>query len=218
MKVQFIFMRCEDGFREIAMRKPKLYELPFLALLVSGMTIHAQPAEAKVVSTSVNTTLTGSGHIKIDLNHDGVADFDIQSAISLVACGLGHGVHGVVTITPRTGDGVLASGANAVALASGIRVEPSGTFSNYQSLMTNFFLSRGCGSAYRYGQWCGVGTYTCSHTGYLGLRFVADGQTHYGWAYITVNGSLFHGLSVTLTSFAYETVAGQGITTGQTSG
>jgi len=179
----------------------------------------AKPASAKIVYTPVNTTLTGGGHIKIDLNHDGIKDFDIQAAASTVACGLGHGVHEVVTVTPTTRDGVVASGTNAVALDSGIKVGPTGMFSNYQSLMTNLFFSRGCGPSYRNGDWCRVGPiYSCLGSGYLGLEVLVNGQTHYGWAYVTVTGSLLNGLSVTLKGFAYETIAGRGITTGQTSG
>ncbi len=177
------------------------------------------PSEAKIVYTSVSTTLTGSGHIKIDLNHDGIKDFDIQSAVSLIYCG-GHEIHGVVTVKPTTGDGVVASGTHAAALASGIQVGPTQSFfSNYQSLMTNFLFTRGCGHLpYRYGNWCsGTTFYSCSGAGYLGLRFLVNGQMHYGWAYVTVKGGV-SGLSVTLKSFAYETIAGRGITTGQTSG
>jgi hypothetical protein len=200
---------------------PKLATCAVLIASCALTTIFAKPAAAKIVYTPVNTTLTGGGHIKIDLNHDGVKDFDIQAAVSLVACGFGHGLHGVVTITPTTGDGVIASGTQAAALVSGISVGPTGTFSNSPSLMTNFFFSRGCGSSYLYGNWCHrSAAYGCSGTGYLGLRFLFNGQTHYGWAYVTVTGGLFNGpaLSVTLKSFAYETIAGRSITTGQTSG
>jgi hypothetical protein len=131
------------------------------------------------------------------------------------------GVHGVVTITPTTGDGEIASGTNAIPLVSGISVGPTGAFLNSPSLMTNFFFSRGCGSTYLYGSWCHRSSgYRCSGAGYLGLRFLINGQVHYGWAYVTVTGGLIGGpgLSVTLQSFAYETIAGRGITTGQTSG
>jgi hypothetical protein len=176
------------------------------ALMLVVFTTYSQ---AKIVYTPVNTTLAGSGHIKIDLNHDGIKDFDIQSAVSELACGTGHGIHGVVTVKPTTGDGVIASGQDAVALAGGIRVNSTGTFSNIQSLMTNRLFSRGCGPSYFYGQY---------GTGYLGLRFVKDGQRHYGWAYVSVTGSILDGFSVNLKGFAYETIAGRGITTGQTSG
>ena len=56
---------------------------------------------------------------------------------------------------------------------------------------------------------------------YLGFKFQINGETHYGWARLTVN---FHGgpLKVRtweahLTGYAYETVAGQAIAAGETS-
>jgi hypothetical protein len=123
-----------------------------------------------------------------------------------------------VTVKPTTGDGVIATGQYATALGSGIRVGPAKTFSHCQSLMTNSLISQGCPS-YHYGNWsCGYTTYTCSRTAYLGLRFVKNGQTHYGWAHVNVTGSLLNGFSVNLKSLAYETIAGRGITTGLTSG
>src|SRR5205823_13692186 len=85
-------------------------------------------SEAKVIYSAVDVTVN-NGHIKIDLNHDGTRDFDIQAAASGVYCGTGSGgVHAVVTVTPNTGDGVVASGGNAAALASGIRVGPGVAF------------------------------------------------------------------------------------------
>jgi len=175
-------------------------------------------SEAKIVYTAVDVT-ANSGHIKFDLNHDGIKDFDIQAAANAVYCGTGGGVHGVVTITPTTGNGVVVSGGFlAAALGSGISVGPALAFQKYQSLMTNFLLSRGCGGSYRDGNWCSGFIYYCSRTAYLGLKFVVNGQTHYGWAYVIVSGSITSGLTVTLRGFAYETIAGYAITTGQTSG
>jgi hypothetical protein len=191
-----------------------------IAALTFGVCLLAVPtqSEAKIVYTAVDVSVN-SGHIKIDLNHDGTKDFDIQAAASSVYCGTGSGgIHAVVTIAPNTGDGVVVSGGtSAAALASGVSVASGLAFDKYQSLMTNSLLSRGCGS-YRNGNWCSGYAYSCSKTAYLGLKFLINGQTHYGWAYVTVSGSLFSGLTVTLRGFAYDTIAGHAITTGQTSG
>ena len=194
-------------------------KLPHFLALTVALSVLAVPtrSEAKIVYTPVDVTVN-SGHIKIDVNHDGVKDFDIQAAFSGVACGIGHGVHGVVTVTPTAGDGVVVTGGTwAAALGTGVSVSPQFTFYKYQSLMTNFLLSRGCGS-YRNGNWCSGYAYSCSKTAYLGLKFLVNGQTHYAWAYVTISGSLRSGLSVRLRGFAYETIAGHAITTGQTSG
>jgi hypothetical protein len=63
-----------------------------VALMLVVFTTYSQ---AKIIYSPVDTTLVGNGHMKIDLNHDGIKDFDIQSAVSTLSCGLGHGVHGV---------------------------------------------------------------------------------------------------------------------------
>jgi len=48
---------------------------------------------------------------------------------------------------------------------------------------------------------------------FLGLKFVVDGQAHYGWAHVTVGGN-----STVLNGYAYETVPNQPLLTGKTSG
>ena len=62
------------------------------------------------------------------------------------------------------------------------------------------------------GLWQADGTPT--GRGFMGLRFVVAGNTHFGWADITLNPDF----SVTLHSFAYEACADQGIDAGATSG
>ena len=56
-------------------------------------------------------------------------------------------------------------------------------------------------------------------SGYLGLRFLVDGQPHYGWARINAHasaGSDFDAVWGTLGPIAYDTVVAQPILTGQT--
>jgi hypothetical protein len=47
---------------------------------------------------------------------------------------------------------------------------------------------------------------------YLGLSFLRNGRTHYGWARLTVQGPLY----AKLTGYAYETIPGKSIKAGQT--
>jgi len=53
-------------------------------------------------------------------------------------------------------------------------------------------------------------------SGYLGLRFLVDGQPHYGWARVNARAGNYASVSGTLGPIAYDTVAGQAILTGQT--
>jgi hypothetical protein len=63
-------------------------------------------------------------------------------------------------------------------------------------------------TTYAGGPWSGV-------TGrYLGLKFLIDGEFHYGWARLTVGKKVNH---VVLTGYAYETVANKHLKAGQTS-
>jgi hypothetical protein len=63
-----------------------------------------------------------------------------------------------------------------------------------------------------YGVWLGVSD------GYLGLEFTLNGQIHYGWAEMSVGLKRGRLLTVTLTGFAYETIPGKAIKTGQKTG
>jgi hypothetical protein len=54
-------------------------------------------------------------------------------------------------------------------------------------------------------------------TRYLGLKFVIAGQTHYGWARLTVSAQRFM-VTATLTGYAYETTPGKAIIAGATTG
>jgi hypothetical protein len=52
---------------------------------------------------------------------------------------------------------------------------------------------------------------------YLGLKFLINGQTHYGWARFTVHQVTYCKMRAELTGYAYESDANTPIVTGQTS-
>jgi hypothetical protein len=49
---------------------------------------------------------------------------------------------------------------------------------------------------------------------YLGLKFLINGQVHFGWARLTVSKQFRH---VVLTGYAYETIPNKALRAGQTS-
>jgi hypothetical protein len=177
------------------------------ALVGVGLIVLAWPAEANVVSTPVNVTLSGNGSIKIDLNQDGITDFVLRSVTQEAYCGtVGGGQTGTTRIIPTTGDGIVVFHLNFVALlASGISVDASSTLYNARTIVTQLTT---CKSRIEHA------------SGFLGLEFQINGQTHYGWAQvdITVYSGFRHGMRTTLIGFAYETIPGQAIRTGQTAG
>jgi hypothetical protein len=173
----------------------------------AGLLASARPAEAKVVYTPVNVTLSGNGSFKLNLNHDGINDFTIRAVSQITACGNRGGLIGSVTGTPTTGNGIVVSHLDFAALMpSGSQIDSSAGFYKAKTVIAQFFL-------------CEFGAYHAS--GYLGLEFQIKGQTHYGWAQVSIAAQFgtTHGtMHTTLLGFAYETIPGQAIKTGQTSG
>jgi hypothetical protein len=170
-------------------------------LAIAGVLTLQSTAAASVVHTGVNATVSGTGYIKIDLNHDGITDFVLHSSSVTTLCGNRGGQLDKTNIKPTLGDGVVVSHSNQAALlARGIPINANSTFYQLAAVVAYF----ACESRYI--------------AGYLGLEFQINGHTHYGWAHIIVNAPEIHGsgLTTTLVDVAYETIAGHAINTGQT--
>ena len=172
----------------------------------------AQPAEAKVVYTQARVSIGGGvdGRYNLDLNHDGIVDFSIgfcscQPYGTEVTINSGN-VGNMVIRLPGVGFSY-----SAAALKSGAPIGPKQLFrSAYQDggLQLGAAIGAESGKINSYGPWPGM-------TGrYLGLKFMINGEAHYGWARMTVGKQLNH---VVLTGYAYETIANKPIKAGQTS-
>lgn len=70
----------------------------------------------------------------------------------------------------------------------------------------------GCGHGGGGGNWLNVSNR------YLGMAFRIKGKTHYGWARLSVKYQFLHGLTATLSGYAYETIAGKSIVARKTKG
>jgi hypothetical protein len=178
------------------------------AALLMGLLAFVPTAEAEIVYTPVNVTISGSGSFKIDLNHDGMTDFILRSVSQLTICGNRGGLYGSTKIKPATtGNGVVVSHLNfAAVLPSGVPIDNTDTFYMSKAVVTQFLLCE---------------FQQTQVAGYLGLEFQINGKTHYGWAQIKIYaqfGTQTGSMSTTLVGFAYETIPGQAINTGQTSG
>ena len=177
-----------------------------IPLLLLICMLGFQPtAAAEVVYTPVNVTISDSGSIKIDLNHDGIVDFVLRSHSRTTSCGVRDGLIGSTPMLPATGGGVVVSALNfAVLLGSGVPLNATKTFYNGKAIVTQFYI-------------CTIGTK--DFAGYLGLEFQLNGHTHYGWAQVDISAYYTyrgHEMRTTLIDFAYETVSGRAIKTGQT--
>lgn len=184
------------------------------AAVVVGVSALTLPSEAKVVYTPANVVIGGQGY-NFDLNNDGVTDFTIQTVGKFTSrCQL----YDYVDEGSAPGNGVVpyynVNGEWAAALTQGATI---GSGPRYEgSLASMAFYAVNCPHVASEGPWMNV----IQH--YLGLRFQVNGQTHYGWARLSVllhcgrgGGCTF---VVTLTGYAYETIAGKSINAGQTSG
>ncbi|MEW7280238.1 M43 family zinc metalloprotease [Aquimarina sp. 2201CG1-2-11] len=90
--------------------------------------------------------------------------------------------------------------SNVTMLGEGVVVGPS---SNFTSNSNSFMVSSSS-----YTAWNG-------NSGYLGFSFKISGNTHYGWMYVTVAAD---GLSYTILDYAYNSTAGEGLTTTRSTG
>ena len=105
-----------------------------------------------------------------------------------------------------TGNGVVVSHLDfAAVLPSGVPIDNTDTFYLSTVVATQFHLCEF------------QGTHVA---GYVGLEFMVNGEAHYGCAQIQIDvscGITKGSMSTTLVGFAYDTVAGRSINTGQTS-
>jgi hypothetical protein len=182
---------------------------------VSALAL-AQPAEGKIVYTLAHRVIAFGDIYKLDLNHDGITDFTLSQLLT--------GGHSFFynNLSVRSNSIVVNASAGILALTSGVKVGSSRHFRDFAAHPGNMLHCQpGNNNAY------------CLHTGptssnwanvtnrYLGLKFLINGETHYGWARLTVKVKLQSNkvvITPLLTGYAYETVPNTPIITGQTRG
>lgn len=182
-----------------------------------GLLALAAPATAEVVVHKTNLPVSRNIPLLLDLNKDGVADFQFQIhygrtsyfsdmfTVCAGTCGLPQG-NQVVASKPFVF--VYAS-----ALMRGAKIGPSAHFEtavNEVTIEGSFgdFLS-GRTDRNVIGKWAGD-----PQNRYLGLKFLISGQTHFGWVRLTVKSDKLLSVSATITGYAYETVANKPILAG----
>ena len=180
-------------------------------ILVSSFAALAMPAQARVVYTPVNVYLPTSGSYPIDLNHDGITDFTLQISHTIYLCNFGrYAYRNTLNVQPSPAGGIV--GFNwASALQSGVQIDFHQSFYGRDDLMYDVQQSIGgpCRPPHMYGYWIRATQL------YLGLEFQINGQTHYGWAELSTNATIFNPVNF-LYGFAYETIPLKRILTGQT--
>jgi hypothetical protein len=200
-----------------------------LAASATGMTVLALAgaSEAEVVYTETHQVTRADVPLYIDLNHDGINDFLVRSTyyagtsyfkVGLNATGCDN-VNNEVAGRRFSRSSYFVSAASA--LRAGARIGPGNKFPVRHPFMAVEIFKRNARSS-QYsdlGPWVGNGEGVKNR--YLGLKFVIDGEVHYGWARFSV--TLAHhrqhdDVIGTLTGYAYETVPDTPIMAGQTQG
>jgi hypothetical protein len=179
-----------------------------------GVLAVAEPAEARILATPVNVPITENGGIiQFDVNRDGIPDFGLSPNIYEFADAppMGNFSSLLRVVPAQAGNEVWAVSSNlvntnecAAAVRGGMRIGGDRQFKSGALIMlvANGSETRGRSS---HCPWNGT------HSPYLGLKFMIDGQVHYGWARVIAAVR-----SVTLTGFAYETIPDKPIIAGAT--
>ena len=189
----------------LALIPPVECVLPAGATL-AGALVLSEPAEAKIVYTATNVVIGCSPsncrtHRSFDLNHDGMADFEIFASHGHVGCALS-------AIPLAKGEGIEGRKPKGLSLAFALKAGSTigGTQPFIDSSRAVMQVARP--QHFTSGYW-----HYPHHSRYLGLKFQIKGKTHYGWA--RLKGSCG---GATLTGYAYETIPGKAIKAGQTRG
>ena len=170
-------------------------------------------AEAKIVYTATNQTISTTNGVQIDLNGDGKVDFGFGATFHATSFGEYQegALFALASWHPNQILGVREQGYNlGSALSAGAVIDPTRTFVAGRADMAfgAYDGSTGvCG-----GPWDNVKHH------YLGLKFVIDGQYHYGWARLDATCLKDGENTAVLTGYAYETIAYKPISAGKTSG
>lgn len=196
--------------RRSALSQPMHERLSRYSLAASaagvGMLALAHPAEAKIVYTPANVQIPFCTLYQLDLNHDGIADFNFYH------CSTGqNGGFGLLSSTRIKSNLIWGQNNLASALKPGVQIH-----ANQQRFAPNHVEMAFWGCT-NYAKTCtSGGDWLNKSNHYLGFKFEILGKTHYGWA--RMNVKFGHQITGTLTGYAYETVANKAIVAGDTKG
>ncbi len=179
-----------------------------------GIIALAQPGEAKIVYTKANKRIGPNTTLHLDLNHDGITDFDLKDTYSTSSAG---GAFGALSAVPHRAQNAVwghtvPSHAYASALPANVKIGTKGQFLPGAGFMAASSISGG-----RPGNFSCTGPWADVTNRYLGLKFTIDGKVHFGWARLNVSCSSAT-VNATLTGYAYETVANRPILSGKKQG
>ena len=193
-------------------RQMSLYSLAATAAGV-GMSALAMPAKAEVIVTKLNPPIPISFQVSLDLNHDGIPDFDFARSSYIDFSNFSNNVR----VSALGGGAVVGySGLFFPYAAALIRGAKIGPLAQFRTSTFGVMIERSEGrlsgptvSQRLYGKW--------GHdplNRYLGVRFLIHGAPHYGWVRLTISTHDVASMSGSVSGYAYETIPNKPIFAG----
>jgi hypothetical protein len=181
----------------------------------------AQPSDAKVVYTPANVVLNARSAFLLDLNHDGVPDFYFVQYPWQNTAYLGTLLE-IQNGKNQSNHWIGSLKGKAEPLLPGFSIGPA----DGSKFRDEKVAAMAAGAWYVGGTSRSIFAFLWAQNGkgvkrrYLGLKFMINGEVHYGWARLSVTfPRVPHAhLRAVLTGYAYETIANKAISAGQTTG
>lgn len=193
-----------------------------VAASAAGVTMLAlaPPGEAEIIYTPANVTIGPGVPYALDLTGDGTTDFTFSAAVT----GFGSGYSGSILVGPaQAGNEIAAVTAgkftdDAADLPSGHRIGSKTGFGG--SLGNPLVMAKGIIRSSTRSRGRCYGPWKNKQNRYLGLKFMINGEVHYGWAELSVTACFDHDsyLNAELEGYAYETIPNKSIKAGQETG
>lgn len=174
------------------------------------------PTGSNIIYTDVNPDLVIGDSLILDLNNDGVADFLFTKKVWIKTCSDNLlGLYSRLTeseIEPTNSNAIMANGTYAMALDSSALIISDSSWSTTWEILVYGVISGRCAS--------GAAGWLNISDKYLGLKFIKNNNTYYGWARLS-SSYLFNADKIVvgemiLKDYAYNSIPGQPILAGQT--
>jgi len=183
------------------------------ALAVGGTALVTAPAKAEIVYTPTNVS-TLNGTIFVDLNNDGISDIKLYDFCRQCTS---SGQIESLEVRGAQNPSAFVIGRKSASFAQGTAWPAPYGFSIGPNSPKRFIgplrTADGPTMVYGYNFFFPAdfdGPWQNASNKYLGIQFGINGQTHYGWARLSVRAftysqTHFIHIKVTLTGYAYET-------------
>jgi hypothetical protein len=200
-------------------RQISLYALAASAAGVSVLAL-AQPAQSEVVITKKTVPIAPSTFVGISFANNGINDFSFFLSAAFSSFSTLLDGYNLSMRSLKNGKGIVGTrptGAirpDVSALVRGAKIGPSADFvssvvGDFGVTVERSFIPYGGGPKQFVGKWGGN-----PKNRYVGVRFLINGETHYGWVRLTVTTPPDKFISAKITAYAYETVANKPIQAG----